>query len=59
MGKAGILTKKDRVILWKGFIVTKMTKYRPHTVVTLRLDNASRPIVAGVGHVEPEQPVRL
>ncbi len=59
MIKAGILTEKHRVILWKGLIVTKMTKGRPHTVTTLRLHEALRPVVAGVGYVEQEQPVKL
>ena len=40
MAKAGILTKKDRVLLWKGQLVEKMTKGRPHVVTESYLDQA-------------------
>ncbi len=53
---AGILRKPYRLYLWKGLIVTKMTKGRPHTVATTRLYDAFKPLVAGVAYVEQEQP---
>lgn len=57
--KSGFFTEKDRVMLWEGQLVEKMTKNRPHVVVTLRLYDAMKPLVAGVGYVEQEAPVRL
>ena len=59
MTEAGILTEKDRVFLWKGQLVTKMTKGRPHTVAVLRLTDALKRVVPDGWYVEPEQPLRL
>ena len=57
--KSGFFTNQDRVILWEGQLVEKMVKHRPHVVVTLRIADALRPLVAGVGYIEQEAPVRL
>lgn len=60
MIEAGILTHKDRVWLWKGRLVEKMTKGRPHTVAMTRLHHALIPLAAGAGDVvEQEAPMRL
>src|SRR5512135_773649 len=59
MIEVGILTPKDRVWLWKGRLVEKMTKGRPHTVAMTRLHHALIPLAAGTGYVEQEAPMRL
>jgi Putative restriction endonuclease len=56
---AGVFGARDRVSLWEGQIVEKMTKNRPHVVATLRLQAALAPLAAGAGFVEQEAPVRL
>jgi Uma2 family endonuclease len=58
MIEAGVF-RKERVYLWKGRLVEKMVKERPHTVTTLRLYDALKPLVAGVGYLEQEASVRL
>src|SRR4051812_34147362 len=55
----GFFTGDDRVMLWEGQLVEKMTKNRPHVVVTLRLNNAVKPLIAGIGYLEQESPLRL
>jgi hypothetical protein len=57
--RSGFFTEEDRVMLWEGQLVEKMTKNRPHVVVTLRLYDALKPLVAGVGYLEQEAPLRL
>src|SRR3954452_23527593 len=57
--KSGFFTEKDRVILWEGQLVEKMTKGRAHVVVTLRIADALKPLVTVVGYHEQEAPVRL
>src|SRR4051794_26882239 len=59
MGEAGILTEKDRVILWKGQLVEKMTKGRPHVVTELRLHRALTRVVPAGWYVEHETPTVL
>jgi hypothetical protein len=59
MIEASILTEKDRVYLWKGQLVAKMTKGRPHTVAVLRLTDALKRVVPEGWYVEPEQPMVL
>jgi hypothetical protein len=59
MAEAGILTEKDRVILWKGQLVETMTKGRPHVVVALRIDRALLRVVPDGWHVEHEAPMVL
>src|SRR5205807_8761038 len=52
--RSGFFTEKDRVMLWEGQLVEKMTKNRPHVVVTVRLYDALKPLVVGVGYLEQE-----
>jgi Putative restriction endonuclease len=59
MIKAGILTRKDRVLLWKGQLVEKMTKGRPHVVVESYLDRALQRMVPDGWYVEHEAPTVL
>jgi hypothetical protein len=59
MAEAGILTEKDRVILWKGQIVEKMTKGRPHVVTESRLNRALLRVVPAGWYVEHEAPMSL
>src|SRR3954454_11460249 len=57
--KSGFFSKRDRVILWEGQLVEKLTKHRPHVVVIRRLHDALTPLLAGFGYLEQEAPVRL
>jgi Uma2 family endonuclease len=57
--KRGFFEEKDRVILWEGQLVEKMTKGRAHVVVMLRIADALKPLVSGLGYVEQEAPIRL
>jgi hypothetical protein len=59
MIEAGILTEKDRVLLWKGQLVERMTEDRPHTVAMLCLHDALRRVVPAGNYVEPGQPMLL
>ena len=60
MIKLGILTEQDRVFLWKGQLLEKMTKERPHTVTVMRLCKALEQIVAAHScYVEQEHAVML
>jgi Uma2 family endonuclease len=61
MIEAGIITEEDRVFLWEGWLLEKMTKGRPHTLVTMRICDALRRVLTpGCGYyVEQEQPVAL
>jgi hypothetical protein len=60
MIESGILTDEDRVLLWKGVLLEKMTKARPHTVAVMRLTRALGTVVgAHSAYVEKEEAVRL
>lgn len=59
MIETGILTAKDRVYLWKGQLVEKMTKGRPHVVTALRLHQALTRVVPAGWYVEYEAPTAL
>src|SRR4051812_34080763 len=56
---AGVFTGDERVFLWKGQLVEKMGRGRPHTVAVLSLMEALRPFLVGFGYLEPEQPVKF
>ena len=59
MIEAGIFTAKDPVFLWKGQLVTKMTKNPPHiTALTLLYARMVRLVPDG-WHVRQDQPVEL
>lgn len=60
MIKLGILTEQDRVFLWKGQLLEKMTKERPHIVTVQRLwDALDRVVTAHACYVEKEDPMKL
>jgi hypothetical protein len=59
MAEAGILTKKDRVRLWKGQLVEKMTKGRPHVVTESQLIRVLPRVVPDGWYVEHEAPMAL
>ena len=55
---AGVFGRGDRVFLWHGRLVEKMTKGRPHSFATLKLDDLLGRMVSADFHVELEQPMR-
>jgi Uma2 family endonuclease len=57
MARTGILTEDDPVELLEGWLVRKMTKNRPHTVVTRRLRSALERILPADWYVESQEPV--
>jgi Uma2 family endonuclease len=60
MIKLGILTEQDRVFLWKGQLLEKMTKERPHSLAVMRLCKALERLVAAHScYVEQEQAIQL
>jgi hypothetical protein len=60
MIEVGILTEQDRVFLWKGRLLEKMTKARPHTVTVMRLLKVLEQMVAAHSYyVEKEEALRL
>jgi hypothetical protein len=59
MAEAGILTEKDRVILWKGQLVEKMTKGRPHVIAESQLIRVLPRVVPEGWYVEHEAPMAL
>src|SRR4051794_15151245 len=60
MIEVGIITEQDRVFLWKGRLFEKMTKARPHTTTTMRLNTAQGRVVAGHPYyVEKEEAMML
>jgi hypothetical protein len=60
MIEVGILTERDRVFLWKGQLLEKMTRARPHTVTVMWLWKALEQLVAAHScYVEKEEAVKL
>lgn len=59
MIEAGILTPEDRIELIEGWLVQKMTKYRPHTLSTHFLRVALEGMVGVVFYVASQEPVTL
>jgi hypothetical protein len=59
MAEARILTKKDRVILWKGQLFEKMTRGRPHVVTEVRIQRALLRVVPAGWYVEHRAPMTL
>src|SRR5437016_1733247 len=59
MAEAGVISDKAPVFLWKGFLVEKMTKGRPHTIAVLRLDSLVSSLVPPGWFVQQEQPISL
>lgn len=56
---AGVFNEKDPVFLWKGMLVEKMSKGRPHIVALTQLYLLMTRIVPVGWHVEQEQPLIL
>src|SRR4051812_49213299 len=60
MIEVGIITDRDRVFLWKGRLLEKMTKHRPHVLAALRLHSAlGRILSAHACYVEKEEAMML
>lgn len=57
MVEAGILTRKDRVFLWRGQLVAKMTKHQPHTIAQGNLSERFFRIVPDGWHVNQDAPI--
>lgn len=55
----GALRKRDALYLWKGRLVAKMTKGRPHVVAQSKLTNRMVPLVPVGWHVEQDQPIAI
>ncbi len=56
---AGVFGRNDRVFLWHGKLVEKMTKGRPHSYATLKLGEMLAAIIPAGLHLELEQPMDL
>jgi Uma2 family endonuclease len=57
MARAGILTADDRVELLEGWLVPKMTKYRPHSRCTRRTRLALERLLPPGWYVDTQEPV--
>jgi hypothetical protein len=57
MARVGILTEHDRLVLLRGWIVTKMTKHQPHVVAARLTSDALRSAVPPGWHVAKEDPI--
>jgi Uma2 family endonuclease len=57
MIETGILGKRDRVVLWQGQLVAKMTKHQPHTIAQGNLNERFIRIVPDGWHVNQDAPV--
>jgi Uma2 family endonuclease len=55
----GVLGKKDRVYLWKGRLVEKMTKGRPHVFAVGSLYETLFTLTPAGWYVEQEQPLMI
>ena len=59
MVDAGVFGRGDRVFLWHGKLVEKMTKGRRHSYAALKLDELLGLIIPEGFHLELEQPMDL
>jgi hypothetical protein len=59
MANTGVFRKEDRLYLWKGRLVEKMTKGRPHVVAVNNLIFRLGRLVPDGYHVQVEQPIAL
>ena len=59
MIEAGVFQRGDRVFLWHGKLVEKMTKGRPHSFAALKLRDLLARMIPVDWHVELEQPMAL
>ena len=56
---AGIFTKRDRPVLWKGQLVQKMTKHPPHVTAQVKLCGQMFRLISDGWHVRQDQPAEL
>lgn len=56
---AGVYNAKDKVFLWKGQLVEKMTKGPPHNFTMAELNTTLVRLTPTGWHVRPEQPIVL
>lgn len=54
---AGILSHGDKVELWEGLLVAKMTKNRPHVIALDNLSDQLRPLLPVGFHAAQEAPI--
>ena len=59
MIEAGIFGRGDRVFLWRGKLVEKMSKGRPHAFAVMTLVDWLGPLLPAHYHREVEQPLDL
>ncbi len=59
MIEAGIFDEKERVFLWKGWLVEKMTKNQPHTIAVTCLYREMSLVVPDTFYVSQEQPIAI
>lgn len=60
MVELGIFDEQDRVFLWKGQLLERMVKHRPHVLAVLRLQKLLARLVDAHSHfVEQEAAMRL
>jgi len=59
MIEVGVFEDGDRLFLWHGRLVEKMTKGRPHSFAALKLDDLLGRIISVDLHLELEQPMVL
>lgn len=57
--EAGVYGAKDPVFLWKGRLVEKMTKGRPHSFTSMSLDRSLDRLIPEGWHVEHECPLAI
>ena len=59
LAESGVFDGKDRVFLWEGALVEKMTIGRPHTIALTRLQRLLDRLMPDGFDVEQEQPMEL
>ncbi len=59
MAASGVLTKRDRLHLIRGFLVSKMTKHPPHSLACEATRLAIEGLLPGGWHVRSDQPLRM
>jgi Uma2 family endonuclease len=57
--EAGVYGSEDPVFLWKGRLVEKMTKGRPHSFTSMSLDRSLILLIPEGWHVEHECPLAI
>lgn len=59
MVEMGAFGKRDALYLWKGRLVAKMTKGRPHMIAQSNLTIGLAPLIPVGWHVEQDSPIAL